>query len=109
MTRTGVDCIGLILFCAKEAGLLRPEYSVESYGIHPKPAKLLIELQRIATRKVDKAPGGVVFFSEHNLVHLAIYSGPNKIIHADRGHGFVVEVPWTAPWNKYKSSYWEFN
>lgn len=108
VTRTGLDCIGLIIYCAKEAELLAVDFKVESYSTFPRPELMLKELGKIANRSSYVRPGGVLLFHRQNLVHLAIVSGYDTIIHADRDHGAVVEVPRTAPWDRYNYSFWEF-
>ena len=103
-----VDCVGLVVYSAKQVGILPITYQLPAYSTKPQPHIVLAELQRFATRVNDPAIGNIVFFSTgKRLVHVAIVSGPRSLVHADRNHGFVSEVPWTAPWNKIPYTLWE--
>lgn len=108
VTATGVDCIGLVVYAAKRAGVIPEDTKLEAYSTYPRPELLYRELPKFADRTLELQPGNFIFFGRTNLVHIALLSGPNSFIHADRNVGRVSEVPWTAPWDKYPYTIWEF-
>ncbi len=71
-SRSGIDCSGLVLLAAKDAGL----------GNLPATAKTQFSVAGRVS-EYDRQPGDLVFFSSGGTIsHVAIYIGDNTILHA---------------------------
>lgn len=100
--RHGVDCIGLLVAVAVEAGVpgaerfLLPEY--RSYGRVP-PAGLVRSLARYMQRASEPAPGrvGLFTFGGDHASHVAIF-GYGQMIHSFHPQRKVVAHGYVSPW-----------
>ena len=66
-SRTGVDCIGLVLLAAREAGIELPDPA--PYAREPQGTRLLEGILAHTTRVAEAAPGDVLLF------RLGLYGG----------------------------------
>ena len=66
-SRTGVDCIGLVLLAAREAGVELPDPA--PYAREPQGTRLLEGILAHTTRVAEAAPGDVLLF------RLGLYCG----------------------------------
>lgn len=97
-SRTGLDCIGLVIASAKDAGL---EISDPApYDREPSDSRLVQEAKKIAKRVSPPEAGDVVVFRSSKFVgHVGIRAfnvawGRPSIIHAYMYHRAVQEDPW---------------
>ena len=69
--RAGLDCIGLVLVAARDAGLSLPDPA--PYEREPADARLVLEASRLASRVSSPAPGDVmVFRTTRHVGHVGI-------------------------------------
>ena len=99
-SRTGLDCIGLVLLAARDAGLVLPDPA--PYAREPQGTRLLEGILAHAVRVPEPAPGDVLLF------RMGLYGGHVGIasahpawcvpacLHAYAPHRQVVEQPWDA-------------
>ncbi len=103
----GVDCVGLVVYAVKRVGIVSFDFELEPYELEPDFKTMFYHLRRIAKRSMVVEPGGLVLFLRNDLIHIAITSEHNHIVHADSAHGFVSEIPFTEPWVSRPHSFWE--
>lgn len=93
--RNGVDCVGLVLAAAAEAGLF--DYTPRPYqrGDH---SRLIAEVTRFAAPAAgDPVPGDLLLMRVRGeLTHVALVTEAGTIIHAHERVGRVVEQTLTA-------------
>lgn len=100
-SREGVDCVGLVICVAREAGLIEPTYNYSRYSYAGDPSILISELDKLLIKKtVDhKSSCDLLVFSLPNFpCHTAIYCGGNRVIHALNTIGRVVEHRLNPAW-----------
>lgn len=98
----GLDCVGLLICCARTVGVVPADFDVRGYPRRPRDHSLTKWLgsycDRISTRR--KAPGDVVAFvgSERLPCHVGILlpakghgAARPRIIHASEEEGRVIE------------------
>ncbi len=100
----GLDCVGLLAWCASRVGL--PVADRLDYGLHSDPAQLAAHLQ--ASGFVDItgaagadeaiAPGRVLVFALSGSPNHAAISTPQGIVHADMRLRRVVHHQLAASW-----------
>jgi cell wall-associated NlpC family hydrolase len=94
-SRAGLDCIGLVLVAARDAGLSLPDPA--PYEREPADARLVLEASRLARRVSPPAPGDVlVFRTTCHVGHVGICAthplhGVPSVIHALMWHRKVQE------------------
>jgi murein DD-endopeptidase / murein LD-carboxypeptidase len=98
---TGLDCIGLIIWSAKRAGLVVPD--AQDYLLSDNPARLDAGLLAAPIVPIDPATiaaGDIVrLLSNGQPLHLAI-CGSESLIHADIKCRKVVEQRLTPAWRE---------
>jgi cell wall-associated NlpC family hydrolase len=99
-SRSGVDCIGLVLLAARDAGLELPDPA--PYQREPQGARLVAGVREHALRVATPAPGDIMVFKMGVYAgHVGIftdhrtYGGPG-VLHAYAPHKHVVEQPYDA-------------
>lgn len=105
----GVDCIGLIVAAARDAGVMADasEFDRVDYLRHPRGDELREVLERYCTPAATAAPGVLVLFRlGAKLRHVAVVAG-ETMIHADSATGHVVEVGYRGPWLRRTDSLWQ--
>ena len=104
----GVDCIGLLIGCAREAGL--GEYRFAAYGRLPDPKVLMKEVdQNLIRVRRDPQPGDALLFRIINEpMHFGIYVGDQCFIHAYLVAGKVIEDRLDEPWRRRLIGVFEF-
>lgn len=100
----GVDCVGVVLYGLERVGIT---LDVKPYRHEPDFKLMFKHLRSIARQSITVEPGGIVLFMSRNMVHVAVTTPSNRIVHSDQRHGFVSEVPFTEPWRSYPYSFWE--
>jgi cell wall-associated NlpC family hydrolase len=97
-SKTGMDCIGLVLAAARDTGLVLPDPA--PYLREPADARLVREAGKLAPRVSPAQPGDVVVFRTTKFVgHVGImaYSPAlacKSVIHAYMLYRSVREDPW---------------
>jgi murein DD-endopeptidase / murein LD-carboxypeptidase len=93
--RHGVDCVGLILAAAEEAGLFAYRPPPYSRGDH---SRLIAEVERFAVKAAGPPQPGdlLVMRTRNEVTHLALVSERQTIIHAHEKVGRVVEQALTV-------------
>lgn len=84
--RTGVDCIGLVLLCARECGIDLPD--PRPYEREPQGQRLLEGILQHADRVAAPLPGDVLLF------RMGLYGGHVGIasVHPEHGRASVVHA-----------------
>lgn len=111
-SRTGVDCIGLVLLAARNAGLDVMAYIGErdrrDYTRAASP-ELYALVSKHCTRIDTPIPGCLVFFKfprDDAPRHFAIYTERGSIIHAHIEQKQVIEHGYRALWPRWTDSLW---
>ena len=113
-TRHGVDCIGLIVLAAKNAGLDVFEESgcprISRYGRKPDP-KLYELVARHCERATSPVPGSVALFRFHgekHSRHFGVITFDDTMIHAEaKSRQCVVEHGYRMQWLRWTDSLWK--
>lgn len=118
-SRVGVDCVGLPLAIAEEAGVLPADVRPRmNYGRRPMEA-LVEELDKYCTLTDEPKPGVMVSMrwgrqADKLAAHLAIITPPHDprdkdlwIVHAHMRVGKVVWNPLTGIWLRRVAHYWQ--
>lgn len=87
-SRTGLDCVGLIVISARNCGLDVP--MLANYGRTPDYRQLKRELMKFGSREGAIFPGAVIVYKLHS-VHIAIASSSTTVIQALNSVGRVTE------------------
>jgi cell wall-associated NlpC family hydrolase len=112
-SKLGVDCIGLVLLAAKNAGLDLVKFSgapvPTRYSRHPDP-QLYDTVQRYCTRIESPVPGCLLFFkfdADKHPRHFGIYTEQGTMIHAEcKTRMQVVEHGHRAHWDRWTHGAW---
>jgi cell wall-associated NlpC family hydrolase len=113
---TGFDCVGLLLWCYRRAGLLPADYMPPQYCIAGgllEAQTLELELARLGWRQVnDPGPADAITFRVPRTVwHCGIILDDEHFAHSVRGYGVVVSPiadptwagriagVWRPPWD----------
>lgn len=112
-TRKGVDCIGLVLVAAQNAGLdLAKAARVKAprtYSRNPDP-KLYELVQQCCEKSETLAPGYLLFFkfdADKYARHFGIYTDTGTVIHAESvTRRKVIEHGYRAHWKRWTHSVW---
>lgn len=107
----GVDCIGLVIGTARDAGDLLGPYDFYSYGPSPNPQVLLKEVNDNLRRSGALREGSVLLFRiMREPQHFGIYLGPstNTFVHAYSVRGKVVEDVLDEVWRRRLLGIYEF-
>lgn len=102
-TESGIDCWGLVrLFYKQELNIDLPSYGTEYFGPEDSGLSNLIQDNKIAWTKIEiPAPGCVVLFNIlGEPVHVGIYLGDNKFLHARSGQDSAIESLDSHKWSK---------
>jgi murein DD-endopeptidase / murein LD-carboxypeptidase len=98
---TGLDCIGLVVWSARQCGIIVPD--AHDYLLSDNPARLdagLLAAPIFPIDTADLASGDLVRLLSHGQpLHLAIY-GESSLIHADIRCRKVVEQRLTQDWHE---------
>lgn len=110
-SKHGVDCVGLVLLSAKNAGLSLAEYGVRDQAVYGRGAQpLLLEKVETYCQKLDEPiPGCLLFFRfyhDRHPKHFGIFTERGTMIHADAKRGLVVEHGHRAHWKEQTHSCW---
>lgn len=95
----GLDCAGLLLYCAADVGLPHRDFPNRNYSRWPTLGRKLIDFVESQTVPVPVdalKPGTLLLFWCYKPTlpqHLAIVSGVGTIVHAWYDAGAVVETP----------------
>jgi cell wall-associated NlpC family hydrolase len=105
---TGLDCVGLVLVCARAIGW--PVHDQADYVLTEDPARLRAALlaHGLTLRPVPSAGDIGLFESAGAPRHLGILTGPG-LIHADIGLRRVVEHRLDAGWRERLVEGWGFD
>lgn len=97
-TKSGIDCVGLIILAAKARGLAEADFDFNGYARRPPHGLAFIELFKSKLQQksnMDVAPGDVVIFKESRFpCHCGITAwkdGVLSMIHAYAPYKMVVE------------------
>jgi len=102
--RLGVDCVGVVLYGLERVGI---HLDVKPYRHEPDFKTMFFHLRSVARRSMTVEPGGVLLFMKRNMVHVAVTTPNNSMVHSEQWHGSVLEVPFNRPWTDYPYSFWE--
>lgn len=98
-----LDCIGLLICCLRNVGAVRSEAAVAEleradYARNPRGDELKRAIARYCLPAGRLTPGLLILFRmPQSMRHVAIFAGERRpglgetVIHADSGHGGVVE------------------
>ena len=99
-TKTGLDCIGLVLYAGRAAGF--SSTADAHYCLTEKPDRLdgaIVAAQMLPLKFIDIAAGDVLrFLTSGEPLHLGIATG-NGVIHADIRFRRVVEHDLDKTWS----------
>jgi cell wall-associated NlpC family hydrolase len=99
-SRTGVDCIGLIIVTAEECGLATED--MLGYRRTVEPERFMESIRRQTTPAADPEPGNIGIFRGGNQpCHVGIFAekhGAVTLIHAYAPLGVVLEEPFIHQW-----------
>lgn len=93
----GLDCAGLLLYCAADVGLPHHDFPNRNYSRWPTLGRRLIDFvggQTVPVPVEARKPGTILLFWCYRPTlpqHLAMVSGPETMIHAWYDAGQVVE------------------
>lgn len=102
-TRAGVDCWGLVrLFYAEQLHIELPDYSELYSGAWDPQLSEVIKLhQRDWTQVTDARPGDVCVFNIYGEpLHVGVYIGARRFLHAREGRDSVVESLDSHQWSR---------
>lgn len=92
-SRSGLDCLGLVMVCLKDAGIVPESFEFKDYGNRPK--KLITELRTTGAQWLQEIPlaqathGDLLCYPVgKTLSHLAWIDGPD-IIHSSQTEGVM--------------------
>lgn len=110
-TTRGVDCVGMVLLAAKNAGVDLAQYGVRDQAVYGRGAQplLLEKVEQYCKRIAEPVPGCLLFFRFYNdrhPKHFGIYTERDTMIHADTKRGLVVEHGHRAHWKSQTHSCW---
>lgn len=111
-SRRGVDCVGMVLLAAKNAGLDLTKNGVtdeRKYGRGAQPL-LLERVEQYCTRIESPIAGCLLFFEfygERHPRHFGVFSERETMIHADAKRGMVIEHGHRAHWIDRTHSVWK--
>ena len=112
-SKRGVDCIGLVLLAAENAGLdLIKVSGVDAPRVYSRNAdpKLYELVHRACTQTSALVPGCLLFFrfdSDRHPRHFGIYTDEGTVIHAEsRLRRQVIEHGRRAQWSRWTHSLW---
>lgn len=107
-SRSGVDCVGLVIQVGKECGLLPQSFEKRDYGRLPVSGQLLDGIKEYCIQGTIALPGTLVVIKYGKEPHhLTICTGAT-LIHASATPGLerVVEHGYRHPWPKLTQSIW---
>lgn len=112
-TRKGVDCIGLVLLAAQNAGVDLIKVSginpPRTYSRNPDP-KLYELVHQICKKTEEVSPGCLLFFkfeADKHPRHFGIYTESGTVIHAESvTRRMVIEHGYRAHWKRWTHSAW---
>ena len=107
-SRSGVDCIGLVLEICAECGRLPPKLGRVNYGRHTGTDELERRIGRYCELLEEREPGALITFAWGAFAgHVGIFTGAN-LIHAfnKRGIERVVETSFAGPWLRVHTRAW---
>jgi cell wall-associated NlpC family hydrolase len=94
----GVDCLGVLIWTARELGIDPPEYDYTRNPSASRMRRLLGEhMHRI---QITEAKPGDILHAAYRAMpqHLLILTTPTRVLHADSESGRVVEHVFAGPW-----------
>lgn len=104
----GIDCIGLLVCAAREAGFALHDFT--DYARDPDPKQLLARLAEQLDRieVADSVPGDVLCFwvTAWNVPQHVGFKTEHGIIHTYANIGRVVEHSYSAAWRTHTHSAW---
>jgi cell wall-associated NlpC family hydrolase len=105
-SRSGVDCIGLVIVVAQSLGLVPADFERRDYGRMPNRDELGQKI-REHCRPLEVAQPGCMFAMRWNkeAAHVAIYTG-ETLIHSYERIGRVVEHSFRGRWPRFVDSVW---
>lgn len=95
-SRTGVDCLGLVIVVARATGLVADDFDFTGYG-RLADGTMLRELRRYMYRinPRDALSGDVLAYraatQPRHVGIVAAHGGVSTLVHAKAGHGVVLE------------------
>lgn len=103
----GVDCAGLVICAARDAGLEFAECT--AYGRQPDPQRFLAELRaRLDAAAPTMLPGVVLHFAFAGWpMHLGIALDAERFIHAYYGHDVIISTL-DSVWAQRVRGYWRY-
>lgn len=107
--RNGVDCIGLPIVVLAELGVVVPEFELlTDYPRIPPAGDFQRRFLRFCTRLPEPVPGCVIVMKwERSLMHLAIYTDTDTLIHVLERHNAVIEHGFRGMWRtRYAQGAW---
>src|SRR5688572_12541928 len=97
-SRSGVDCVGLILQVLQDLGCITDDFKRPSYGRLPNQGHLERQISEYCLPLDQLIPGALIGVQWHgDAAHVAIYTGDN-IIHAYEKRKQVVEHGFRGKW-----------
>lgn len=105
----GVDCVGVIILAARQAGLLPASWDVLPYSTIIDVDMILAGLREWC-EPVERTEAGDILLMRilRRNQHLAVATGEGSIIHCYTAAGRVVEHPLTEHWRQAIVGIWRF-
>jgi len=97
----GLDCVGVLVYIAKELGIATVDYT--QYSREPDGKILQEKLNTYLHRKIiiDFSPGDILLMIDTKMpCHVAVYTDKGTIIHANSKLGKVVEHRLSEDWRR---------
>lgn len=105
-SRAGVDCIGLVIVSAWDAGAVPPTFDRRAYPRLPMRDELLGHIRQHCSPADEAGPGvmAVIQWTKH-AAHVGLLTG-ETIIHAYQSVGAVTEHGYRGRWVRMTHSLW---
>jgi cell wall-associated NlpC family hydrolase len=99
--RGGIDCVGLPIVVLRSLGLVVPEFAALDYSRTPRPDDLERRFLPSCTPLPHAVPGCVVTLRlVRSIMHLAILTDTDTLIHVMEKHARVVEHGFRGMWRE---------
>lgn len=106
-SRTGVDCIGLVIVAARDAGAIPPDFDRRVYSRLPHRDELLNHVRENCHQLEVPQPGAMVVIQwTKQAAHVALV-GDGTLVHAYQSVGEVVEHGYRGRWLRMTHSTWK--
>jgi cell wall-associated NlpC family hydrolase len=105
-SRSGVDCIGLIIVSLQRVGCLQKGFEITNYARLPSSDQLMTRVQSYCTPLEQPKPGAMLAIRwNKDVSHVGIFTGEN-LIHAYQSRKQVIEHSLRGRWLKMIDSAW---